>query len=125
VRRSLSIAATGATYSRSLRAVQATICTGRLHWVGTGDKRLANLVASTSGADSDWEVKLIDVYPDDVGGYAVMGGFQLMIAADIDANREQRRALRGVDRRRDAGRGGVRWVRCKSGLLVTAFARRC
>jgi predicted acyl esterase len=25
---------------------------------------IANLVASTSGADNDWVVKLIDVYPD-------------------------------------------------------------
>jgi putative CocE/NonD family hydrolase len=44
---------------------------------------VANLVASTSGTDSDWVVKLIDVYPDEVGGDAVMGGYQLMVAADI------------------------------------------
>jgi putative CocE/NonD family hydrolase len=44
---------------------------------------IANLVASTSGTDSDWVVKLIDVYPDEVGGDSVMGGYQLMIAADI------------------------------------------
>jgi putative CocE/NonD family hydrolase len=44
---------------------------------------MANLVASTSGTDSDWVVKLIDVYPDEVGGEAVLGGYQLMIAADI------------------------------------------
>ncbi len=44
---------------------------------------IANLVASTSGSDSDWVVKLIDVYPDEVAGDAVMGGYQLMIAADI------------------------------------------
>lgn len=44
---------------------------------------IANLVASTSGADSDWVIKLIDVYPDEVGGDAAMGGYQLMIAADI------------------------------------------
>ena len=44
---------------------------------------VANLVASTSGTDSDWVVKLIDVYPDEVGGDAPMGGYQLMIAADI------------------------------------------
>ena len=29
---------------------------------------IANLVASTSGTDSDWVVKLIDVYPDEVAG---------------------------------------------------------
>jgi putative CocE/NonD family hydrolase len=44
---------------------------------------VANLVASTSGTDSDWVVKLIDVYPDQVAGDASMGGYQLMISADI------------------------------------------
>jgi putative CocE/NonD family hydrolase len=44
---------------------------------------IANLVASTSGTDSDWVVKLIDVYPDEVAGDAEMGGYQLMVAADI------------------------------------------
>ena len=31
---------------------------------------IANLVASTSGTDADWVVKLIDVYPDEVAGAA-------------------------------------------------------
>jgi uncharacterized protein len=44
---------------------------------------IANLVASTSGTDSDWVVKLIDVYPDEVAAQPEMGGYQLMIAADI------------------------------------------
>ena len=44
---------------------------------------VANLLASTSGTDSDWVVKLIDVYPDEVAGQPEMGGYQLMIAADI------------------------------------------
>ena len=44
---------------------------------------MANLIASTSGTDSDWVVKLIDVYPDEVAGQPAMGGYQLMIAADI------------------------------------------
>lgn len=44
---------------------------------------VANLVASTSGTDSDWVVKLIDVYPDEVASQPEMGGYQLMIAADI------------------------------------------
>ena len=44
---------------------------------------IANLIASTSGTDSDWVVKLIDVYPDEVAGQPRMGGYQLMIAADI------------------------------------------
>ena len=42
-----------------------------------------NLVASTSGTDSDWVVKLIDVYPDQVAGQPALGGYQLMISADI------------------------------------------
>lgn len=44
---------------------------------------VAHLVASTSGTDSDWVVKLIDVYPDEVAQYPHLGGFQLMVAADI------------------------------------------
>jgi uncharacterized protein len=44
---------------------------------------VANLVASTSGTDADWVVKLIDVYPDEVAGQPKMGGYQLMISADI------------------------------------------
>lgn len=44
---------------------------------------IAHLVASTSGTDSDWVVKLIDVYPDEVAGQAALGGYQLMVAADI------------------------------------------
>lgn len=44
---------------------------------------VANLVASTSGTDSDWVVKLIDVYPEQVAGDTDMGGYQLMISADI------------------------------------------
>jgi len=42
-----------------------------------------NLTASTSGTDSDWVVKVIDVYPDEVAGEPSMGGYQLMISADI------------------------------------------
>jgi putative CocE/NonD family hydrolase len=44
---------------------------------------IANLVASTSGTDSDWVVKLIDVYPDEVASDPRLGGYQLMISADI------------------------------------------
>ncbi len=44
---------------------------------------VVNLVASTSGTDSDWIVKVIDVYPDQVADQPAMGGYQLMIAADI------------------------------------------
>ncbi|HJW14691.1 MAG TPA: CocE/NonD family hydrolase, partial [Thermoanaerobaculia bacterium] len=44
---------------------------------------VAHLVASTSGTDSDWVVKVIDVYPDEVALQPWMGGYQLMISADI------------------------------------------
>jgi uncharacterized protein len=44
---------------------------------------VANLIASTSGTDSDWVVKVIDVYPDEVASQPAMGGYQLMISADI------------------------------------------
>jgi putative CocE/NonD family hydrolase len=44
---------------------------------------VAHLVASTSGTDSDWVVKLIDVYPDEVPSQPDMGGYQLGIAMDI------------------------------------------
>jgi len=44
---------------------------------------MVNLFASTSGSDSDWVVKLIDVYPDEMPTTAEMGGFELGIAMDI------------------------------------------
>jgi putative CocE/NonD family hydrolase len=44
---------------------------------------VVNLTASTSGTDSDWVVKVIDVYPDEVAGQPAMAGYQLMISADI------------------------------------------
>jgi putative CocE/NonD family hydrolase len=44
---------------------------------------VVNLVASTSGTDSDWVIKLIDVYPDDVASQPEMGGYQLGIGMDI------------------------------------------
>lgn len=46
-------------------------------------KITANLFASTSGTDSDWVVKLIDVYPDKYEADPTMGGYQLMIAGDV------------------------------------------
>jgi putative CocE/NonD family hydrolase len=44
---------------------------------------IANLVASTSGTDSDWVVKVIDLYPDEVASQPAMGGYQLMVSTDI------------------------------------------
>jgi uncharacterized protein len=42
-----------------------------------------HLIASSSGTDSDWVVKLIDVYPDQVASEPEMGGYQLAVAMDI------------------------------------------
>jgi putative CocE/NonD family hydrolase len=44
---------------------------------------VAHLLASTSGTDADWVVKVIDVYPDQVAAQPEMGGYQLMVSADI------------------------------------------
>jgi hypothetical protein len=43
----------------------------------------AHLVASTSGTDSDWIVKLIDVLPEDYPQDPKMGSYQWMIANDV------------------------------------------
>ncbi|MBS0580626.1 MAG: CocE/NonD family hydrolase [Proteobacteria bacterium] len=42
-----------------------------------------HLVASTSGTDCDWVVKLIDVYPDEVYEQPEMGGYQLAVGMEI------------------------------------------
>jgi putative CocE/NonD family hydrolase len=44
---------------------------------------VANLLASTTGTDGDFVVKLIDVYPDQMGRDPALGGYQLMVSADI------------------------------------------
>lgn len=46
-------------------------------------KITANLFASTTGTDSDWIVKLIDVYPESYAADPTMSGYQLMIAGDV------------------------------------------
>jgi putative CocE/NonD family hydrolase len=49
----------------------------------------ANLSVSTSGTDSDWIVKLIDVYPEDYPDYEPnprdvrMGGYQMMVRGEV------------------------------------------
>jgi uncharacterized protein len=59
----------------------------------TGDI-VADLFASTTGSDSDWMAKLIDVYPEDyqkiteenattTGAGPVLNGYELMVANDI------------------------------------------
>jgi len=44
---------------------------------------VADLFAATSGTDSDWVVKLIDVFPDEVPSQPEMGGYELAVAMDI------------------------------------------
>lgn len=44
---------------------------------------VADLFASTTGTDSDFVVKLIDVYPNAYPSQPELGGYQLMISADI------------------------------------------
>ena len=44
---------------------------------------LVHLFASTSGTDSDWVVKLIDVYPDEYYQQPEMGGYQFAVSMDI------------------------------------------
>ncbi|MBX7135005.1 MAG: CocE/NonD family hydrolase [Fimbriimonadaceae bacterium] len=61
-------------------AFTSDVLTGPLKVAG---EPVANLVASTSGTDSDWVVKLIDVYPDEVAGQPEMGGYQLAVSMDI------------------------------------------
>ncbi|HUF04411.1 MAG TPA: CocE/NonD family hydrolase [Aridibacter sp.] len=46
-------------------------------------KVMANLFASTTGTDSDWIFKLIDVYPEDYEADPSLKGYQLMIAGDV------------------------------------------
>jgi len=51
--------------------------------VHIGGAPQVNLYASTTGTDSDWVVKLIDVYPDEVPSDPPLGGYQLAVAMDI------------------------------------------
>jgi uncharacterized protein len=44
---------------------------------------VAHLFAATSGTDSDWVVKLIDVYPENFAPDQSMSGFQLMLAGEV------------------------------------------
>jgi hypothetical protein len=43
----------------------------------------AKLLASTTGSDSDWIVKLIDVYPEKYADKWQLSGFELMIADEV------------------------------------------
>jgi putative CocE/NonD family hydrolase len=51
--------------------------------VTVAGKVTAKLFASTTGSDSDWIVKLIDVYPEKVASDWKLSGYELMIADEI------------------------------------------
>jgi hypothetical protein len=55
----------------------------------TGDI-MAHLYASTTGSDSDWIVKLIDVYPPEYDADPKMANYQLMVANEIFRGRYRR-----------------------------------
>jgi putative CocE/NonD family hydrolase len=44
---------------------------------------IASLIATTTGTDGDFVVKVIDQYPDEVAQQPELGGYQLMVSADI------------------------------------------
>ena len=44
---------------------------------------VAHLYASTTGSDSDWIAKLVDVYPEQYGAEPSMGGYELMVANEV------------------------------------------
>jgi len=44
---------------------------------------MVHLIATTSGTDSDWVVKVIDVYPHEVAMQEEMGGYQLAVSMDV------------------------------------------
>jgi predicted acyl esterase len=81
--------ATGAPILLTRTPYDATVLTSHAQSAHLGpilsgyDNATDYLVASTSGTDSDWVVKLIDVYPDEVAGQPALGGYQLMVSADI------------------------------------------
>jgi uncharacterized protein len=63
------------TVNWSTGALDADVCVA-------GDI-VTHLYASTTGTDSDWIVKLIDVYPEKYEAEPSMGGYELMIADEV------------------------------------------
>jgi putative CocE/NonD family hydrolase len=51
--------------------------------VALAGEPVANIAATITGSDVDFVVKLIDVYPDVVAQQQALGGYQLMVSADI------------------------------------------
>ena len=53
------------------------------HPVRVSGAPVVNLYSSTTGTDSDWVVKLIDVYPGTFPSQPEMGGYELSVSLDI------------------------------------------
>jgi putative CocE/NonD family hydrolase len=51
--------------------------------ISIAGKIVAHLFASTTGSDSDWVVKLIDVFPERTAEDWRMAGYQLMVANEV------------------------------------------
>ena len=90
---------------------------------------MAHLFASTTGTDSDWIVKLIDVYPERYEPDRKMGGYELMIADEVFRGRFRKSfekpeaivagevtRLRSICTRTTtcSRRGTVLWCRCRA-----------
>jgi uncharacterized protein len=58
--------------------------------IAISGKVIAHLFASTTGSDSDWIVKLIDVFPENYEPEPKMGGYQLMVANEVFRGRFRR-----------------------------------
>ena len=58
--------------------------------VAIAGRIFAHLFASTTGSDSDWVVKLIDVYPEKIPEDWTMAGYQLMVANEVFRGRYRR-----------------------------------
>jgi uncharacterized protein len=61
--------------------------------VAVAGEIVASLFASTTGTDSDWVVKLIDVYPEDLPANWKLAGWQLMVSNEVFRGRY----LKGFD----------------------------
>ena len=73
--------------------------------LGLAGDVIANIVASTTGEDADWVVKLIDVFPDSVEEDPTRGGYQLMVAHDIMRGRYRNSFSKAEKLRRDSPLG--------------------
>ncbi len=51
---------------------------------------VADLFAATTGTDSDWVVKLLDIYPDDYPAHPDLAGYELIISDEVFRGRFRR-----------------------------------